>query len=409
MSRLPTLLCLAAALTLGLLASACDTGPGYVDHDSFEPAVVWTGTEHAVAFRHEAYDGTGIATIQLGRVSAAGKLLGAPLVVSNSPGRAHYPSVGWSGDEYAVAWLQQSEPDRGIYLSRVSADGQLVAGPDYLADVHIQGADELARPTVMWTPSGWLVTWPVPDDDYRLEAALLDADGQRIGEDMEITSAEEGAPRSAVVWAGDEAGVLFTASTSDQESLTRIVRFDTDGTRAADISLGEQVVGNASLAVDGDTYGAAWEGYVDGWRSEIFVAVASRDGSVGTVTQLTDSYSTPTYAIRYVDLGGSSQSEAADVAAGNWRPAIVAMADGTFVVVWTGRASASSNRTVTVAATFGADGSIVEQAREIMAEAAGNSWPLGAGSAGDELVLSWFGEGTVNFATGTIDDMTRWF
>lgn len=54
-------------------------------------------------------------------------LVGADFPVCTAPNFTGYPSVCWTGDNYAVFWVdQRHRPNMSIYAARVSRDGAVL-------------------------------------------------------------------------------------------------------------------------------------------------------------------------------------------------------------------------------------------------------------------------------------------
>lgn len=390
------------ALVAGLAGLGACEEQGWVDSDSFDPMVTTRGSDFVVAYRYEPYDGTGRAEIRMCRVDEDGGLLAPPSVVRDGEGRAHYPALDWSGSEHLIAWIQQSEPDRGIYAARVDGEGQVVAPAERLVDAIILGADENTRPSVLWTGQEWMVVWGHPEGGgYSIRAARLDEDGARVADDVVLSGAGEATPRTLARWTGAEGALVLSESNGDAVGSTSLLRFDAEGATPEAFDLGEVVVRSASLAYGEGTYGVAWEGSTEGGLSEVFFTVAPQGGSAPTAIQLSDS------SLAY-SAGSSGSSGGGDVAHGSWRPAVVW--DGArFLVLWAGTHPDTWTRTAVMAAAISADGEALEPATEVLAEAAGTAGDMGLGWGPGGLGLAWYGAGKVAFASGPMDDLVRRF
>ncbi len=395
-----------AALIPALVA--CDLADeGYVDHDSFEPTVIWTGAEHAAVWRQQRFDGTGRDDVMFQLVDADGRRVGDAVAVSSSPGGAHFPTVAYSGDEYAVAWQQQSGTEKGIYASIVSEAGTLIAGPHHLVEAPIQGADDVVRPSIFWADSSFVMTWARPGDDgYAIETCRVDTDGQRLGEIVQITTDGEGWPMTRAAWTGSEVGVVMSdvAPWSGQESDAVLVRFDADGARLDDLPLGGVESYNATLARGAGVWGVAWESPDDVGMSEIVDATIADDGTVSEMTQVSDAQG----AVNSGFVSSGSSAAGADYAYGSWTPGIVWDGAG-FVVVWVGTSPDPNTQVGLIAASVDADGVVTEEAHQIFDGATGTAGALGLCWGGDHVGVAWHGAGSFSFASGPLDDVQQWF
>ena len=110
------------------------------------PSLVWTGTEYGLAW---VDDRGGNDEIFFARVAADGALLGEPERVTDSPGEGRDPSLVWTGESYAVAWVDDQEGNFEVYLALLSADGALTTGPLRVTD----DPEFSGSPSLAWTGS----------------------------------------------------------------------------------------------------------------------------------------------------------------------------------------------------------------------------------------------------------------
>lgn len=402
--RMALLSLVACALAL----VACDlAGDDFVDHDSFDPTVIWTGTEHAAVWRKQRFDGTGRVDIMFQRVDADGHRVGDAVAVSSSPGGAFFPTVASSGTEYAVAWMQQTGTDEGIYVSIVSSAGGLVAGPHHLAEMDIQGADDVTRPSIFWAGDTFVMTWARPGDDgYAVETCRVDADGQRVGDVVAVTGQSEGWPMTRAAWTGSVVGVLMSdvPPWSGQPSDAVVVRFDADGVRLDDLPFGSIVSYHAALARGVGVWGVTWESPDDVGMSEIHIGTVADDGTASDPVQVSDAQGAVSSGWR----GGGNNRAGGDYAYGSWLPGVV-WTGVEFLVVWVGTSPDPNTGIGLIAATVDDQGQVVEAAHQIFDGATGTAGPLGLCWGGDHVGVAWHGAGSFSFASGPLDHVEQWF
>lgn len=69
-------------------------------------SMAWTGDEVGLLWSSSGSDAVGLS---FARITAAGEMLDGPLPLSAGDVDASWPSLAWSGEEYAVAWEQRGE------------------------------------------------------------------------------------------------------------------------------------------------------------------------------------------------------------------------------------------------------------------------------------------------------------
>lgn len=97
-------------------------GPCNVDDDcgavSAYPSLVWSGSEYAVAWRDERDLNQ---EIYFTRISSAGVKLGADLRITTNPAASSLPSLVWTGSGYAAAWQDDRTGNTEIFFARFDA------------------------------------------------------------------------------------------------------------------------------------------------------------------------------------------------------------------------------------------------------------------------------------------------
>ncbi|MDP3277896.1 MAG: hypothetical protein Q8Q09_22115 [Deltaproteobacteria bacterium] len=91
---------------------------------SFQPSAA-TGTEGTMGLAWSD-NRSGRFGVLMQRVGRNGRVAGEPMRLNPGQSEALFPSVTWSGSEYAVAWSDTRRGDLGVYVARVGADGRRV-------------------------------------------------------------------------------------------------------------------------------------------------------------------------------------------------------------------------------------------------------------------------------------------
>jgi hypothetical protein len=162
-----------------------------------DPGVAWSGSEYAVVW-DEFVTGPGQA-IWLQRFDENGQALGPEQPVSQL-GSDRDPSIVWNGNGYGLLFLTNSSI---INFRRLDATGQpfgTVVGVDGGV-----GFDYVHDPYLAWNGEEYWAQWH-NDDEGKLYARRLAADGQPLGPVLELADSTDGTvgffSRSAAVATG---------------------------------------------------------------------------------------------------------------------------------------------------------------------------------------------------------------
>ena len=89
----------------------------YNEKESSFPAVVWSGSEFGLAWS-DLRDGDGKGEIYFARMSDNGQPIGMAERISTADKESFYPSLAWTGSEYAIAWQDKRHGKFEIYFTR---------------------------------------------------------------------------------------------------------------------------------------------------------------------------------------------------------------------------------------------------------------------------------------------------
>jgi len=171
---------------------------------SGEPSLVWAGTEYGLAFSDEA---AGNREISFARIATDSTITGGPLRLTNDSAVSEQPSLAWTGSGYGVAWTDQRDLNKEIYVLVLDSLGSPTSGPQAVtADAAVS-----AQPSLVWTGSGFGVAWTDERDLNReIYFRLLSAAGIPQGLlPTRITTDGNTSDQAVLAWTGEEFGVVW--------------------------------------------------------------------------------------------------------------------------------------------------------------------------------------------------------
>ncbi|HEU5055559.1 MAG TPA: hypothetical protein VFU21_03515 [Kofleriaceae bacterium] len=248
------------------------------------PSLVWTGSEYGIAW---VDDRGGNDEIFFARVAPDGALVGEAVRVTDSPGEGRDPSLVWTGEEYAVAWVDDLEGNFEVYLARLSASGELAAGPLRVTD----DPEFSGSPSLVWTGSELVVAWnDGRDGNFEIYLARLDPDGTKIGGDLRFTTDGSFSATPSLAWTGDELAIGW-ADDRDGNNEIYFGRADAAGARVGtDVRVTDQMGYSSSpqVAVAGDARPVAWLDLRDPDRELYFARLTAAGASETGDVRLSD-------------------------------------------------------------------------------------------------------------------------
>ena len=253
------------------------------------PSLVWTGSEYGIAWID---DRGGNDEIFFARVAADGELLGEPTRVTDSPGEGRDPSLVWTGEEYAIAWVDDQEGNFEVYFARLSAGGELAADPLQVTD----DPEFSGSPALMWTGSELVIAWnDGRDGNFEIYLARLAPDGSKIGGDLRFTNDDEFSATPSIAWTGDELAIAWSDA-RDGNNEIYFARADATGTRiGGDVRVTDEPSYSSSpqVAIAGAVRPVAWLDLRDPNRELYFARLTAAGASETGDLRLSD-LATPT-------------------------------------------------------------------------------------------------------------------
>ncbi len=140
------------------------------------PNVIWVGSGYVVAVDERVT--TTAWEVSLQRTDARGGLVAGPSPISPVDGSSSiWPSVAFSGSEYAITWLDDRAAPRRVYFARANANLQKLPGSEVVLSP-TTGTASGAR--VVWSPalSQWGVAWSTTQVVFQ----RFDAAGVSLGQ-----------------------------------------------------------------------------------------------------------------------------------------------------------------------------------------------------------------------------------
>lgn len=239
------------------------------------PSLAWAGDAWAVAWQ-DSRDGND--EIYFARADVDGTLLGSELRLTNDGASSVAPRLVWTGSEHAVAYQDDRSGSTAAYLASVDATGQSI-----VLDLLVwQGTGAPREPAIAWDPTEarYLLVWDdFRDNGYKLHSGVVSASGTAPSGEIRLTDAGGDALRPALAYAELEHGIAWQDSRDGNQEIY-FARADPDGYRIGGESRVTEAAGagtEASLVFDGAGYAVAWSDDRQG-QPQIYFARLSQGG-----------------------------------------------------------------------------------------------------------------------------------
>lgn len=242
-----------------------------------------------LAFDGEAFGATITSTLktrtqgQFQQLSLRGELLGAPKRIARVNAGAFGGPLVWTGERYLTAYHDaRQDGNYEIYFNPLNRQGDRLSD-----DLRVTTADDYSlRPSVLWTGADALLIW----DDRRFEGSgdasvifgqRVSFDGKLIGANLRLTPAGVRAESASAALSADGVGIAFSALDAANQAKLKFMttsRALTPASAPADIPFddpNEPVV----TALD-DVYIVTFHQESNVVGSAIYGVVLSKDGRV---------------------------------------------------------------------------------------------------------------------------------
>jgi hypothetical protein len=222
---------------------------------------------------------SGEPDVYFARVNANGARIGTELRITR--GGFHFlPQIAWTGRDYLITWTEQRDEEALIVnLARVGADGRPIGAPRALS-----AAGQLAfAQDVACSANGCLAAWyQLSGMALVVNAVRLTPAGEPSGQPQRI--AMEGVPLGTLdlSWNGQGYGAVWSENGANAESSTEwFVPFDADGKAGSRVRVAtaSSYSGASAIAArNGEPFSIVWEAELgdDGTATLNFASASSR-------------------------------------------------------------------------------------------------------------------------------------
>ena len=224
---------------------------------AYAPSITWSGTEFGVVW-YDARHGSPNSEIYFARASTEGVRIGDEVRLTDAPQISAAPHIVWTGTQYGVTWYDMRDGRCcEIYFARVAANGAIVGAPLRIT----QDPRISAAPQVVWTGEAFAIIWLESKlGRPTVFSTMVSADGSEVGLEQRVSVHAGNAASPSAVWADGEIGIAW-AGRDGVDKWMYFVRLDADGTKIGD-ELPVAAVANSStipdLVWDGQAYGLVW-------------------------------------------------------------------------------------------------------------------------------------------------------
>ena len=255
--------------------------------DSREPALVWNGNGYGLSWydardrNHEVY----FASLDID-----GNRIGDEVVVSDRNGaHSDFSSIVWNGDGYGLSWVDERDGNLEIYFALIDTDGNKLSD-----NIRVTSDDANSHvPALVWNGNGYGLSWGDDrDGNFDIYFALIDNNGNKIGDNTQVTSNDARAMISSLVWNDNGYGLSWYGYNShDETPHVYFARLDVAGNKIGDdIRVNNSDSGTTpALVWNGNGYGLSWTDHRHG-NPQIYFAQLDTDGStIGNETRISTS------------------------------------------------------------------------------------------------------------------------
>jgi hypothetical protein len=224
--------------------------------NSTDPSLTWNGSSFGLAWQDTR---AGHAEIYFAGLDPVGSKLGTDLRVTIDPSGSFQPAIVWNGTEYAIAWYSNRvDPMAAYFFARVSAAGVKIGG-DIRETFEAAGS---LRPGLVWTGTEYGLAWADARwGDSEVYFERLDTLGARIGTETRVTDDPQEQIPTGLAWSGEQYALAwYDYRNGDPVIFARFLR-PSDGMLSPEALVGDGTAGafNPAIAWTGSAFALAWE------------------------------------------------------------------------------------------------------------------------------------------------------
>jgi hypothetical protein len=251
---------------------------------AYYPSLAWTGNEYAIAWR-DFRDGNGEIYFQ--RIDSSGNAIGSEERVTFDSSNSYRASLVWTGGEYGLAWYDNRDGNGEIYFTRLDVSGNKIR-----SDIRVTNDPAGSwNPSLVWTGSEYGVAWyDFRDGNYEIYFARLSSVGSKIGSDLRVTSDSERSQYPSLTWSGSEYALAWY-DLRDGNGEIYFARIDSAGIKIGSdtrVTNDSAISTQPALTWNGNEYGVAWHDERDGNREIYFVQLDSLGSKIGSDLRITE-------------------------------------------------------------------------------------------------------------------------
>lgn len=246
-------------------------------YSSTNASIAWTGEEFGVTW-HDNRDGN--YEIYFARLDEDGDKIGNDIRVTLDPSISQNPSLVWNGHGYSVAWNDSRNGNDQIYFARLDKEGNKIG-----EDIRVTSENgPSVNPSLVWTGNGYGVVWKGFFDFHNvIYFARLDVDGSMIGSDIKVNDTDANSEKPSLVWANDRYAIVWRDYRDSRwqiyfaqhDSAGSKIGSDSNITDNLDLSQADE----PSIAWSGGEYGVSWTDHRNG-NYEIYFTRVNTSGNI---------------------------------------------------------------------------------------------------------------------------------
>ncbi|MFH1130601.1 MAG: hypothetical protein V1754_04655 [Pseudomonadota bacterium] len=223
------------------------------------PVIAWNGTSYGVAFECSVASFNS-DELCFARVSAAGELDGAPVLLTNNHIElglsAKAPWIAAAGGEFGVVWHSPISGSRELYFARMSETGEQIGENIRLTDN--AGSSITAR--ILFDGTDYAVVWSDErEGSYDIYFAKISTTGEKIGSDVRVTNTAGESRHPTMVFANSQYTVAYQDDVDENHEIY-LVHIDANNVPGVPIRLtaDQGISDEPTLAYTGSEYIVVW-------------------------------------------------------------------------------------------------------------------------------------------------------